>query len=314
MPYSITGRYSSRRAATRPRKTYRRYAAKKRTYRKRAVRSYRKPMSKRKILNVTSEKKRDKMLTWTNTTAANPSGGTTYSANPAILAGGSPTIYCFPFCATARDNTTGVGGTNGAGIKYDASTRTSTTCYMVGLKERLEIQVADGLPWQWRRICFTAKGKATLNSALPTPGSSFAPTIEISVGFTRVINGLNATQQSAFYALLFQGTFNDDWVDPMTAQLDRERITVKYDKTCTIASGNEDGVIRAYNRWHPMRHNLVYDDDETGGTTTPAAFSALGKAGMGDYWVVDFFKPRIGSSSTNQLSFNAESTLYWHEK
>ena len=100
----------------------------------------------------------------------------------------------------------------------------------------------------------------------------------------------------------------------MMAKVDSERLTVKYDKTITLASGNEDGFIRKYPRYHRMGKNLVYSDDETGGTQTQSQFSVQAKAGMGDYWVVDIFRPRAGSTPSNQLIFSTESTLYWHEK
>jgi len=269
-------------------------------------------MSKKAILNTTSQKKRDKMLTWTNITAANPFGSTTYTASPAILAGNTP-LYVIPWCATGRDATINLAGVKPN--KYDQATRTASSCYMVGLKESIEVQCADGLPWQWRRVCFTFKGGLTLNSFLPsstTPG--FSAATEISQGYVRPLNALTASQYATFFQLLFQGAVANDWTDPMTAKLDSERISVKYDKTHTIASGNEQGVIRKYSRWHGMGHNLQYDEDEVGGTVATGMTSVESKIGMGDYWVVDIIKPRMSATSSNQLSFNCESTLYWHER
>lgn len=310
--------YSRYRRKTR--RTYRKSGPKRRSsarpsrYTGRTRRYIRKrPMSKRSILNVTSEKKRDKMLVYTNSTSTSQSGGTTYSTNPAIITGGTSVPACFIWCATARDNVTNL-TTPTKGTKFDKATRTSSSCYMVGLKEALEIQVADGLPWQWRRICFTYKGNATLNSYLPTSSTSFAPSLEVSSGYVRLLNQIPTANRATFEALLFQGVQGSDWGDQMTAKVDTERVSVKYDKTITIASGNEDGVIRKYNRWHSMGHNLEYDDDENGGQMSASGYSVESRRGMGDYWVVDYFRPRVGSSSSNQMLFNAESTLYWHEK
>lgn len=185
---------------------------------------------------------------------------------------------------------------------------------MVGLKEAIEIQVADGLPWQWRRICFTFKGGPTAAGYLPTGSATWSPATIASNGYVRVLNQLTSAQQETFFQLVMQGASALDWTDPLTAKTDTERISVKYDKTITIASGNEDGVIRRYNRWHGMRHTLCYDDDEKGGITEPLGFSVESRRGMGDYWVVDIIKPRTGSVSSNQMLFNCESTLYWHEK
>ncbi|AXB22601.1 capsid protein [Lynx canadensis faeces associated genomovirus CL1 58] len=290
---------------------YKRSTGRTRPYR--TSRTRQKPMSRKKILNVTSEKKRDKMLCWTNTIAGTPQGGTTYTQSPAILTGAGADPYLFAWCATARDNTTSTGGAAHAGTKFDKATRTASECYMVGLSERIEIQCADGLPWQWRRICFTMKGGVGLDGTLTT-GSTFSSYSETTSGYVRTVNSVLLTDRTSLYSLLFAGAQSSDWSDPMVAPLDRRRINVKYDKTTSIASGNEDGVIRKYTKWHPMGKTLMYDDDENTGAENPAVISVDNKQGMGDFWVLDFIKPRMGSTSSNQLSFRPESTLYWHER
>ena len=137
MPYSITGRYVSRRAVTRPRKTYRRSAAKKRTYRKRVTKTYRKPMTKKRILNTTSRKKRDTMLTWSNTTSTGASKAT--AVGPLYVAGNGYAVALW--CPTARDLTLFNGNANS--ITQEAA-RTSTTCYMRGVSEKIRIQTSSG--------------------------------------------------------------------------------------------------------------------------------------------------------------------------
>lgn len=261
---------------------------------------------------MTSRKKRDTMLGWTNSTGSNQTGSTSYNSNAAVINGGLPdtSVACFIWCATARDNTTN--SATSLGTVFNQATRTSSTPYMVGLKESIEIQCNTGMPWQWRRICFTYKGP------LLTNGPSFASAIETSNGWMRVLNQLPGTPgsdpQYSFFVKLFKGQNTTDWVDPMIARTDNSRVTVKYDKTITLASGNEDGFIRKYNKYHPMNKTLVYDDDELGGGTSATTFSTEGKAGMGDYYVVDLIRARQGSSSTDQLTFRPEATLYWHER
>jgi hypothetical protein len=303
------------------RRQYARLMSKRRSYRRKPRSNVRKrryvrrsapKMSRKRVLNIAAEKKRDKMMNYTNVTASQQTGGGTFLSTPSIITGGSSTPFVSVFCSTGRDNQTA--STGRVGNKFDVSTRTSSLCYMVGLKEAIEIQVADGMPWQWRRICFTYKGGPTINGYLPTSSSSFYTSLNTTFGYTRVVNGLALAEQSTFFALLFQGVRSTDWTDPLTAKVDTERVSLKYDKTCTIASGNEQGTIRRYNRWHPMRHNLMYDDDESGGTTSASGYSVQSKVGMGDYWVIDIIKPRVGSTVSNQLLFNTESTLYWHEK
>lgn len=269
-------------------------------------------MSKKRILNMTSTKKRDTMLGWTNSTGSNQTGGTTYSSNAAVINGGlsDTNVACFVWCATARDNTQNSGGT--VGTTFNNASRTSSTPYMVGLKESIEIQCNTGMPWQWRRICFTYKGP------LFTGSTSFNIALETSNGWMRVLNQLagnpGGDPQYSFFVKLFKGQNTSDWVDPMIAKTDNSRVTIKYDKTITLSSGNEDGFIRKYNRYHPMNKTLVYDDDELGGGTNASTYSTEGKAGMGDYYVVDLIRARQGSATSDQLTFRPEATLYWHEK
>lgn len=281
-------------------------------------RTYRKPrMSNRRILNVTSIKKRDTMMCWTNSTSAAQKGSTTYTTNAAIVNGSTPDsdTQTFLWNATARDNTIAFGGA--LGNKFNPSTRTSTSCYMVGLAEKIEIQCNTGMPWQWRRICFTMKGSQLVpnNSA---SGTAFSNAIETSSGYVRVMNQVlgNAGQdpQYTLMGVLFKGQVGTDWIDPMTAPTDNSRVTIKYDKVVSLASGNEDGFIRTYKRWHPMKSTLVYDDDELGGGEKATSYSTLGKAGMGDYYVMDMFRSRQGAATTDQLTIRPEATLYWHEK
>lgn len=254
------------------------------------------------------------MLSWSNSTSSAQTGSTTYSTAPAIINGGLNENTCafFLWCATARDANTTSGGTRGT--KLDQATRSSTTPYMVGLSEKIEIQCSNGMPWQWRRICFTVKGQV----GIPANTTSFANAVQTSNGWVRVMNQLGgAPGGGAMYDImfrLFKGQVNSDWVDPMTAQVDTGRVTLKYDKTVTLSSGNDEGFIRKYKRYHPMNKTLVYDDDELGGGTFQGNYSTTAKAGMGDYYVVDMFRARTGSDATDQLSVRPESTLYWHEK
>lgn len=261
-------------------------------------------MTKRKVLNVSSRKKRDTMLSYTNVTAANPVGGTTFTSNPSVLVGNQQ--YVLPWICTARDLSNAAGGAN---ILINRSERTSNICYMRGLAENIRIQTTNGMPWQWRRVCFTFKADNIFSLATSTmplynetnPG-----------GWRRSVS--NWANQSALPELMFRGRQNVDWNDYYSAPLDTSRISVKYDKIRTIAAGNEEGTVRTYKMWHPMNHNLVYDDEENGDGELGNYISVGGKAGMGDYYVVDFFLARTGATTSDQLSFNPEATLYWHEK
>lgn len=266
--------------------------------------------SRKSVLNLTSRKKRDTLLNYSNITASAPTGSLVYTSAPATLTGGSVVPSMILWCATGRDATA---SDTRFGTVIDKATRSSSTCFMRGLSENIEIQISDGMPWQWRRICFTYKG---LPTRVPSPAEDgFFYATETNDGFRRVLNQPSGVTRDNIMELLFRGARSVDWQTEMLAPVDTERVTLKYDKTITIASGNDDGSIRKYKRWHGMNQNLVYDDEETGGDTNSGHYySVQSKPGMGDYFVADFLIPRVGSTTANQLLFGTTSTLYWHEK
>lgn len=246
------------------------------------------------------------MLVSTNTTASTPAGGTTFTNSTAVLVGGN--TYIFPWVATARDNTIGTA----SGNVFNTADRTATTCYMRGLKERIQIQTNTGMPWQWRRICFTMKGD-DINAWNET---AYKLQQETSNGWARVVSNTGTASNLYTYMmpLLFKGAQGVDWNNPFNAKTDNSRLSIKYDKTTAIRCGNSNGMMKEYIRWHPMNKNLVYDDDENGEKEDEAIYSVDGKRGMGDYYVVDIIAAGSGSTSTDQLSFNPSATLYWHER
>lgn len=240
-----------------------------------------------------------------------------YFQNGSAAAGGSgPAVFTantgatFLWLATARDFTAGTN--QGVNVSLQ-SARTATTCYMRGLKEQIEIQTSSGLPWQWRRICFTSKGNTFY---------SVGPNLELetSGGEQRLLYNLNSgsTTDNALLNVIrnivFRGAYGIDWTTPLNAAVDPTRVTVKYDKTIIVSSGNASGRLKLAKMWHPMNANLVYDDDESGEVMTTQKFSTDARPGMGDYYVLDFIVGGIGGTSSDSMSFSPCSTLYWHEK
>nr|QTE03654.1 MAG: capsid protein [Gemycircularvirus]UBQ66229.1 Cap protein [crane CRESS-DNA virus] len=256
------------------------------------------------------------MLSTTNVTAtaARPSAGAladgAATLNGAGAGRGSP--YCFVWNATARDATALSGGN--ISPKYIESARTATTCYMVGLKERILVQSSTDIPWQWRRICVTAKGADAFLKTTPSTVSGNNVWQEDSKGYRRLLVELTAVAQGNLNSLLFDGQQDTDWNDPFSAKVDRQRFTIKYDRTVMLESNSSDGILRYYNMWHPMRKNVCYNDDEAGAGMSSAYVSASGKQGMGDYIVIDFIRCKDGAGTGDQLIFQPEATLYWHEK
>lgn len=64
-----------------------------------------------------------------------------------------------------------------------------------------------------------------------------------------------------------------------------------------------------------MNRALIYDEDETGGSVNDGVLSAAVNASMGDYYVLDIFKPTLAAQETDEsMTFAPEATLYWHER
>lgn len=258
---------------------------------------------------MTSRKKQDNMAAYTNVTPGSTNGNTNYGLGGAVLEG--TTLYIMPFCATARP---GTNASNIQGSPLDNAMRTSTTCFMRGLKENVEIVTNNGRAWQWRRICISLKGENITGLV----GTGYRLDTLTSNGNVRVLNswGNSLTDQrfATLADLLFKGASLVDWIDPFTAPVDTRRVTLHYDKTRILQSGNEQGILRKVKMWHPMNKNIVYGDDENGDDEVTNRYSVDTKQGMGDYFVIDIIKAGLGGTTTDRMAFTPQATLYWHEK
>lgn len=217
--------------------------------------------------------------------------------------------------ATARD----LVDIDGGGFSGDIPARTATKCYMRGLKETIEVATSSGVPWVWRRICFSLKGEYFIY--LPQhPGQVSRFFRQDTDGYSRWVGAFNlgVSFQNDLLAkvlnLVFQGEYNADWDQATSAKVSPQNVTIHYDKTRVIRSGNDSGAVKNYKLWHPMNKNLVYNDDEKGGSMVTSHYAAGIKEGMGDYYVFDIFKPGPGSDETDALIFHPQATLYWHER
>lgn len=251
------------------------------------------------------------MLSYSNT--ANDGTYRTPTNGQLVIPGNSNS--CTLWCATAR-NLARDGGLN---TITDLAARTSQTCYMRGLSEALRIQTNSAVPWIHRRICFTLKGDAFINTYTGDSPNVTTPYADVSgTGMKRVWQNLAVLTAPGLYGaitnVIFRGTSGKDWSDVFTAPLDTSRASIKYDRVRTYSSGNQAGFVRRTKLWHPMNKNLCYDDDEDGETNSTNYRSVEGKHGMGDYYVLDFFSPGGTRTAGDILTVSSDSTLYWHEK
>jgi len=270
-------------------------------------------MTRKRILDITTTKKRDQMMSYSN--ARGPNGTTPEPANsggtdsgsvnliaaPALIRGNGG-VYFFPWIATARNiNPT---------VDLPTS-RNRETVYMRGLKERIRVETNSGASFRWRRIAFTQKGSLLWAS---TNGGALWDINRPDIGAGRNVSLISATARTVFDRTLFKGTFGKDYRNYMDAIVDRQTVNVKMDKIFNIRSGNGSGVCKTYNIWHPMNSNLVYDDDESGDGIIGNLLSTNSKQGMGDYYIVDIIQGVSAATADDIMVFDPTATLYWHEK
>lgn len=256
------------------------------------------------------------MLSTSNTNGAGATSA--IAVRPLFVNGSTGYAYCL-WNATARSLATG--GANN--LYIDKADRTSTTCYMRGLREVLRIQTSSPLPWVWRRICFTTKDdlfKSSVNGDA-APNQTYSPffdTATSGIGMTREwfnmqINNTPNTI-SVFNDVIFQGEQDKDWTNILNAKTDSTRVTTMSDSTIALHTGNQSGYFKTHKRWYPMNKNLVYDDDENGVNEQTNYTTTQAKPGMGDYYVLDVFVPGLGGTTADLLTIDSQATLYWHEK
>lgn len=246
------------------------------------------------------------MITYTNTVSGTDAGSETYFNGAATLDGARD--YIFAWCPTKRD-ADHFGDTD---VKLnDDAVRGANVCYMRGLKERIHIQTSSGIPWNWRRICFTMKGDELYN----LEESGYHLEALTSNGYARVTNSLGKSHMAdKLLSILFKGTQGTDWASRYSAKADNANLTIKYDRTWKIQSGNDSGCLLQRNLWHPMNKNLHYDETEFGDKQVGSGWSVTGKQGMGDYYIVDLIRAGTGGTTSDFMTFQPEATLYWHEK
>lgn len=252
--------------------------------------------STRRLLNITSTKKRDNQMP----TVFTYNGGSP-SAGGLAIPGNIPATLLFS--PTTRDR-------DPLGNSTSESLRTNDRCYYRGFKERVMINTTTAASWRWRRIVFACKG---ITSRIPGLRGNY----ETNAGWPRALVNLSGdpagTLRNGLEELLFEGQAGIDWLTTYTAKVDTKRVTLMYDKTRVINSGNQLGKFATYNMWHPINKNVVYDNDEQGEGKTNSAISTTSREGLGDVFVVDLFSCATGNAA-DALGFEPECTTYWHEK
>lgn len=254
---------------------------------------------RKRVLNITSVKKRDTMLS-----GAHATDGTWSPAN-IIIEGGTGDVRTTFWAASARVNPFS---------QYASKVnRGRQTVFMRGLREDTQIEVSTAEPWEWRRIVFSLKGLGH-----HTATADFIA-FNTDQGYMRGNRRLTGYQAGDDYytevkTILFRGRQGYDWISEMNAPINTLKATVHSDTTKIVKSGNESGHLHKYKSWIPFNKNFVYDDGEEGMDMSSSPWAADGKAGMGDIFVIDFYKTLGTTTEDDVLKIQQVATLYWGER
>jgi len=254
-------------------------------------------ISNRKILNLTSTKKVDRLQPVV--VAADGTGAT----GPLLVGTGFASL----FIASARNQS----------LSDWRSVRNTSTCYIRGYKEKLNITIGGGGTWSWRRIVFYYKGPLLRNAYSDTGAGEQYDTLGSGAGGIpqRAIGPISNAVQSIIEGILFAGSGSQDWNDSFRASVDTSRVTLHSDKIKSFNPSNESGRVHNANYWYPVNKNIVYDDDESGQSRVSSPYSVSSKAGCGDLYVYDLVRLET-PATTGEASFKfwPEASFYWHEK
>lgn len=268
--------------------------------------------SRRRILNVSSIKKRDNMM---------PGVQSPGESRPVLGPITTDGTFRSLFIPTAR--------TLAPGNDEGESMRQRQTTFAVGYKERVQVDIQGGGVWKWRRIVFAYKGGETLwtgefpgewtepyfsKSVKPDPDDP----LPIAPDMVRLIGLLHSAQANKLRDLLWDGHEGVDWLSEFTAKVDTKRVHLMSDKTYVFNPGNESGQTRAFRFWYPIKKNIVYNDEEWGSNAfgLGSPISVQSRVGFGDVYIYDVVQNLVPSAGgvTAQLRFSPEGTYYWHER
>lgn len=195
--------------------------------------------------------------------------------------------------------------------------REQSNIFYRGVKESVYLSASENC--FWRRVVFRSRDQidnaAPLYGSHPVTGNPFRirnmQTFDPSVGGEDEQIGEN----------LWAGMAGVDYTEDTRwkAPLDRDNLTIFYDKTVTVNPNRDFAAEETYGKnmmrkmWHPVNRSLEYGDKETGGDVNPSPWLS-DKPGQGNVYILDIFS--TGRTAETDISFgtwNVNSTIYWHE-
>nr|QJB18563.1 MAG: capsid protein [Genomoviridae sp.] len=279
--------------------------------------SHKRGLTRKRILNMVSVKKRDRMLMRSST-----DGGVSFL--PEAVAGSTNNCALYLMTGRGRSDVMSNGTAN----------RGSHDVFWKGFSDHLLIQSTTSDPWKWRRIVFEvhAGGVSTgvdptlylgdigtydIDPLQPSTASHGEPVAPITAAgvkrYFRQMSFLSNTNMNNFLGGLFGGTVGYDF-NPgqfVTARLQNENIKIHSDVTRTITSGNDSGVMKTYKIYHSLNKTMRYAGNEVGNLMSSTYYAAP-KSPLGDVYVCDLFTQL--NDAPGSLRITGQGCAYWHER
>lgn len=281
----------------------------------------RRGIGRRALARMMSKRKYDTMVSRANPVAnPDPSGtltGSSATIYPAATNATYGNVHVFLFQPTGRSLVP-----NNA---YFVSARTASNPFVTGISERYHLIPNDGSLWEHRRVVFAMKDIQDLTIIAGIASQFRAQTDAGGITYRKLVDlsgqssGDYTGVLTSLYDYAFRGIYSTDWQDPMTAPVDRRRLTILADNRCTVRSGNAAPAPKLKKYWTPINKTVVYDDEENGTSITPSYYSVTSKPGLGDIYVMDLFTCRAPivsgtTASSSTLNISSTQSLYWREK
>jgi len=249
-------------------------------------------MSRRHILNITSEKKQDTMIALNSTSPI--------TVGPYVSGATSHLLFSPTYRLREVDDT----GNN----TNPQSARTAQHTYAKGLREKIFITGQGGSPIRWRRIIFSTKSRL---QGVPSTKYQFQSVPGIR---SRPLLPLTPAEVAVLQLEIFEGIPTTDYIGSLDGKLDPDLVHIHMDKNYVLNPGSTAGSTRTFNYYTPLEHNFVYNDNEFGNEVTAGPFAEFAGKGMGNLYVYDIFEPVVTTSPVTEISFLPNTTYYWHEK
>lgn len=242
---------------------------------------------KRIIKDVASIKKQDTLLSSANGTPL---------TTPITL---SSQVNFYLWSPTYRDRLKDV----------EASSRNSTRCYFRGVKERWDVRV-DTAGWVHRRVVFWAF--LTPSESIPFSTGSVANN---NIMYYRPFRLIDPSASAGLLEYLFKGTEGVDYEGSLAynIKMDNRRLRIVSDRSRTMNAGNDSSKLNQYTMWTEINKDIVYDEEESGGTSVTSPWSVVGPNSPGNLFFFDIIYTQPLASGGATITFNTQTTVYWHE-